>query len=107
METTPAIFVWECSQHVLMDLIKWPVLSLLDGLRNESAGGDSDKKYAAVNATTAVLCKPDLSESDCNDRLYNGFQGISECCIGKRGARYIGRSCNIRYGMGVSDSLIQ
>ncbi|KAH7545504.1 hypothetical protein FEM48_Zijuj01G0100900 [Ziziphus jujuba var. spinosa] len=46
----------EVFKRMLMEV----VLSLLDSLRNEAAGGDSGKKYAAGNATIAILCEPDL-----------------------------------------------
>ncbi|KAF8409485.1 hypothetical protein HHK36_005561 [Tetracentron sinense] len=44
-----------------------------------------------------VQCTPDISLSDCNICLRGSVAEIPNCCEGKKGARVLKPSCNIRY----------
>ncbi|KAF8409480.1 hypothetical protein HHK36_005556 [Tetracentron sinense] len=44
-----------------------------------------------------VQCTPDISLSDCNICLRGSVAEIPHCCEGKKGARVLKPSCNIRY----------
>nr|XP_025677614.1 putative receptor-like protein kinase At4g00960 [Arachis hypogaea] len=81
--------------------------TLMDKLRIEASGGDYRRKYAFQNVTSGIQsykgifglaqCTPDLSRQQCDDCLFGAFSEIQGCCNGRRGARVIKPSCNIRY----------
>ena len=56
---------------------------------------------ANFNASTKIYglvqCTPDLSGSNCSTCLENIFSRITNCCLGKQGARILVPSCNFRY----------
>ncbi|KAM4113991.1 hypothetical protein ACJW30_04G036800 [Castanea mollissima] len=81
------------------------LMTLLHGLRNQSAAGGSLRKFAEANSTgtnlktkyALVQCTPDLSQTDCSDCLLSAFGQIHLCCDGKIGAVIFTPSCNFRY----------
>ncbi|MED6151739.1 hypothetical protein PIB30_085280 [Stylosanthes scabra] len=81
--------------------------TLMDKLRIEASRGDYRRKYASENVTSGIQsfkyifglaqCTPDLSRQQCDDCLSGAFSEIPSCCNGRRGARVIKPSCNVRY----------
>ncbi|RDY13246.1 Cysteine-rich receptor-like protein kinase 25, partial [Mucuna pruriens] len=80
---------------------------LLAGLLNAlaEAANSADNKFATgeVNFTSSVTlyglvqCTPELSSFDCNMCFRSAIAYVPNCCGGKRGARMLLPSCNIRY----------
>ncbi|GAB2298139.1 hypothetical protein Dimus_032211 [Dionaea muscipula] len=85
------------------------VFALLGKLRNMTASGDDQLKFAVDedNFTDSfnneqrlfalTQCTPDLSKPDCYDCLGAAMDGIPSCCGGKIGCRVILPSCSITY----------
>ncbi|KAK6264690.1 Gnk2-homologous domain - like 10 [Theobroma cacao] len=79
--------------------------TLLDRLKTQAASGRSLRRVATGNANVSksqtlyamVQCTPDLSPEDCNDCLRNVTESLPRCCNGRKGARILTPSCNIRY----------
>ncbi|XP_044460674.1 cysteine-rich repeat secretory protein 38-like [Mangifera indica] len=79
--------------------------NLLNNLTKEAASGDSLRKFATGNSTTAssqhiyalTQCTPDLSEKQCVDCLNNATSLLPQCCDRSIGGRVISPSCNFRY----------
>ncbi|XP_024963299.1 cysteine-rich receptor-like protein kinase 15 [Cynara cardunculus var. scolymus] len=74
-------------------------------LRDEASSGGSLRKYAS-NVTDGprstkiyglMQCTPDISATRCYNCLTNAINRTRSCCDGKRGARVLYLSCNIRY----------
>lgn len=79
--------------------------NFLKGLAYETVNSPSGQKFAAkeeiflgsVKVYSLAQCTPDLSKFDCNTCLQGAISSIGNCCNGKRGARSLLPSCNIRY----------
>ncbi|KAL4628572.1 hypothetical protein ACB092_05G249100 [Castanea dentata] len=71
----------------------------------KAVAGDSLRKFAAGNESApdfkrlyALLqCTADLSHKECDSCLQGAFEGIPQCCSGKRGGRVVRPSCNFRF----------
>lgn len=78
---------------------------LLKDLAYEAVNSPSGHKFAAkeenflgsMKVYSLAQCTPDLSVFDCNTCLQGAISSIGNCCDGKRGARSLLPSCNIRY----------
>ncbi|XP_071697941.1 cysteine-rich receptor-like protein kinase 15 [Rutidosis leptorrhynchoides] len=78
---------------------------LINQLINDAPKGGSLRKYASngTNGPTfttvygIMQCTPDLSQNQCYNCLNSAMSIIPNCCDGKRGARILLPSCNIRY----------
>ncbi|XAR53753.1 Non-specific serine/threonine protein kinase [Bertholletia excelsa] len=70
-----------------------------------AAGDASGKKFATaeVNVTSTqtvyglAQCTPDLSSKDCRACLDEAVSGLSTCCDGSQGGRFVFPSCGVRY----------
>lgn len=70
---------------------------------------NSRQKFAAGHATVPggetiyalVQCTPDIDNGNCSYYLKNCISAIPGCCGGKKGARILKPSCNIRYEDGL------
>ncbi|KAM4101961.1 hypothetical protein ACB094_05G186000 [Castanea mollissima] len=79
--------------------------ALLDNLKSKAVAGDSLRKFTAGNESAldfkrlyALLqCTPDFSDKECDSCLQGTFEGIPQCCSGKRGGRVVRPSCNFRF----------
>ncbi|XP_061376547.1 cysteine-rich receptor-like protein kinase 10 isoform X4 [Gastrolobium bilobum] len=79
--------------------------STLNDITQKAVNSPSDKKFAAKEANftssmklyTLAQCTPDLSTFDCNRCFSSAISALPNCCSGKRGARTLLPSCNIRY----------
>ncbi|GMN49769.1 hypothetical protein TIFTF001_018940 [Ficus carica] len=79
--------------------------SLLDGLKNKAAAGDSLRKFATRNTTAPdfqtlyalVQCTSDLSQQGCNNCLDYTFGILPQLGDLKKGGRVINTNCNFRY----------
>ncbi|KAI3680576.1 hypothetical protein L6452_35349 [Arctium lappa] len=74
-------------------------------LRDEASSGGSLRKYAS-NVTDGprstkiyglMQCTPFMSQAECYYCLSNAINRTRSCCDGRRGARVLYLSCNIRY----------
>ncbi|KAF8392005.1 hypothetical protein HHK36_022345 [Tetracentron sinense] len=78
---------------------------LLKDLVTRASSGSSSTKFAIGEADVMnfqkqyglAQCTPDISESDCNRCLEEAVGYIPECCSGRKGARILKGSCNLRY----------
>ncbi|XP_010057272.3 cysteine-rich receptor-like protein kinase 10 [Eucalyptus grandis] len=77
---------------------------LLNGLRDEAAGGGVLRKYASGNESAGpdfiyalVQCTSDLTKQQCSDCLGLGVQVIMDCCVRYTGGRFMVPSCLILY----------
>ncbi|KAL2324319.1 hypothetical protein Fmac_023377 [Flemingia macrophylla] len=105
MDTDPPLYSWYGDNATNVDQFIQVLWNLMDNLKATAASGDSRLKYATGNATASnyqniyglVQCTPDLSQQECNDCLDLAFSEARTCCDGRRGARIMAPSCNIKY----------
>ncbi|KAM4102060.1 hypothetical protein ACB094_05G194300 [Castanea mollissima] len=106
METNPGFFMANPNNiSSNLDQFNDDLRALLDNLRSKAVAGDSLRKFAAGNESApdfkrlyALLqCTPDLSDKECDSCLQGAFEGIPQCCSGKRGGRVVRPSCNFRF----------
>ncbi|CAK8573781.1 unnamed protein product [Lathyrus sativus] len=79
--------------------------NLLKDLAYEAVNSPSGQKFStkeenflgSMKVYSLAQCTPDLSVFDCNTCLQGAISSIGNCCDGKRGARSLLPSCNIRY----------
>ena len=79
--------------------------NFLKGLAYETVNSPSGQKFAAkeenflgsMKVYSLAECTPDLSMFECNTCLQGAISSIGNCYNGKRGARSLLPSCNIRY----------
>ncbi|KAK7280212.1 hypothetical protein RJT34_25274 [Clitoria ternatea] len=106
METSPGFTMHNRENNVTnVEQFNEVLRKLLDSLISSASSGNSQRKFAAANATGPgfqtiyglVQCTPDLSELDCNSCLVGAMPQIPICCDSKKGGRVIRPSCNFRY----------
>ncbi|XP_020224118.1 putative receptor-like protein kinase At4g00960 [Cajanus cajan] len=105
METDPPLYSWYGNNATQVNEFNQVLWNLMANLKAKAASGDSRRKYATGNATASnfqniygfVQCTPDLSQQECNDCLDLAFSEVQTCCSGRRGARIMAPSCNIKY----------
>lgn len=105
METDPPLYSWYGNNATQVNEFNKVLWNLMANLKAKAASGDSRRKYATGNATASnfqniygfVQCTPDLSQQECNDCLDLAFSEVQTCCSGRRGARIMAPSCNIKY----------
>ncbi|XP_071714121.1 cysteine-rich receptor-like protein kinase 7 [Rutidosis leptorrhynchoides] len=105
LDTTVGEFLINPNNASNMEQFNQRLDQLLDQLRDDASTGGSLRKYASnsTNGPTFITiygimqCTPDLSENQCYNCLDAAIRQIPNCCQGKRGARVLFPSCNLRY----------
>ncbi|XP_024963298.1 uncharacterized protein LOC112503500 [Cynara cardunculus var. scolymus] len=99
---------WDAEDHenaTDIDQFKQALDRLWAQLRDDASSGGSLRKYAS-NVTDGprstkiyglMQCSPDISATTCYNCLSNAINRTRSCCDGRRGARVLYLSCNIRY----------
>ncbi|KAJ9566436.1 hypothetical protein OSB04_002402 [Centaurea solstitialis] len=78
---------------------------LMDRLRSEASGRDSDRKFASgetpgpgfMTIYGLMQCTPDLSDVQCYNCLETATNSIPNCCNASLDVRILYPSCNLRY----------
>ncbi|XP_047167227.1 cysteine-rich receptor-like protein kinase 44 isoform X2 [Vigna umbellata] len=106
METSPGYYMWNANNVTEPDQFSAVLDDLMKNVTGRAASGDSRRKYATAENSTAinfqtvyglVQCTPDLSQQECNQCLEGAISEIPTCCNGKQGGRVLRPSCNIRF----------
>ncbi|KAL2324318.1 hypothetical protein Fmac_023376 [Flemingia macrophylla] len=105
VDTDPPLYTWYGDKATNVDQFIQVLWNLMGNLKATAASGDSRRKYATGNATASnfqniygfVQCTPDLSQQECRDCLDLAFSEARTCCDGRRGARIMAPTCNIKY----------
>jgi len=106
METSPSYYAWNVQNVTEADQFSEVLDNLMKNVRDIAASGDSRRKYATAENSTAInfqtiyglaQCTPDLSRQQCDQCLEGAISDIPNCCNGKEGGRVLRPSCNIRF----------
>ena len=81
------------------------MVKLLSSLMYKAASGNSQLKFATGQDNldddgklyALAQCTPDLSYQNCFYCIWNVINWLQYCCANRKGARVVGKSCNIRY----------
>jgi hypothetical protein len=105
METSPSRIVFITANVSDVEGFNQVLRPLLDGLRDRAASGNSARKFAVGSAAAPafqtihalVECTPDLDYLECNNCLETTVGYIPQYSNGKRGAKFMTPSCDLRY----------
>ncbi|XP_042488812.1 cysteine-rich receptor-like protein kinase 10 [Macadamia integrifolia] len=106
MQEDPTWFLWNVNNVSNPSQFNQSLGTLMNSLVNKAAFGSSTRLFAVgtANYTNSfekiyglVQCTPDITQNDCYRCLVAAVAYIPSCCNGKRGARVLMPSCNLRY----------
>ncbi|KAL9255074.1 Cysteine-rich receptor-like protein [Drosera capensis] len=109
LETSPSYCLPSEIVDTDVNLFNKTLFGLLDSLRNVTASGNDQLKFATAAVTFTdsfsneqkiyglMQCTPDLSKSDCYDCLGDVMHYVRSCSSGKIGGQLYLPSCNVIY----------